>query len=205
MNDDDMLAAMRSSLTGTKDALTHVHMDQRPEAIMAQARSRRLRRSLPGMGAGCLALGIGLALSLSGGSPAASGGSPDARVIHVNVAAWSVNTSSTGLVNVTIRELKDPARLSKTLANADVPVVLTSGRVCTSGDQLQLSRVVHKLPGHGDLVITINPKVMPAGTELVIGIGTLRVGSQHGPAAAFGLEKKGSPLNCHGNAKTVRS
>ena len=106
-------------------------------------------------------------------------------------------------MNVTIRELKDPARLSKILADAGVPVVLTSGRVCTSGDQLQVSRVVRKLPGHGDVMITINPKAMPAGTELVIGIGTLRIGSQHEPGAAFGLEKKGSPLNCTTGAKTV--
>ena len=212
MNDDDMLAAARNSLTGTKDALTHVHMDQRPEAIMARARGRRLRRGLAGIGAGSLALGIGLALSLPGGHPAGSGGSPAAsdgsggpRVVHVNLAAWSVNTSSTGVVNVTIRELKDPAGLSKTLADAGVPVVLTSGRVCTSGDRLQLSRVVRKLPGQGDLVIKINAKAMQAGTELVIGIGTLRIGSQLGPAAAFGLERKGSLLDCHGKAKKVTS
>ena len=212
MNDDDMLAAARSSLTGTKDALTHVHMEQRPEAIMAQARGHRLRRGLPGMGAAGLALGIGLALSLSGGHPAGSGGSLTAsggsgapRVVHVNLAAWSVNTSSTGVVNVTIRELKDPAGLSKTLADAGVPVVLTSGRVCTSGDQLQLSRVVRKLPGQGGLMIKINPKAMPAGTELVIGVGTLRIGSERGPAAAFGLEKKGSRLDCRGKGKKVTS
>jgi hypothetical protein len=209
MNNDDMLAAMRSSLTGTKDALSHVHMDQRPEAIMARARGRRLRRGLPGMGAAGLALGIGLALPLSGGhpgsggSPTASGGSGAPRVVHVNLAAWSVNTSSTGVVNVTIRELKDPAGLSKTLADAGVPVVLTSGPVCTSGDQLQLPRVVRKLPGPGELMIKINPQAMPAGTELVIGIGTLRIGTQQGPAAAFGLEKKGSPLNCPGKPKAA--
>src|SRR5215831_11288243 len=121
MNDDDMLAAARNSLTRTKDSLTYVHMDQRPEAIMARARGRRLRRGLPVIGVGSLALGIGLALSLpgwhpagSGGWPAASGGSGGPRVVHVNLAAWSVNTSSTGVVNVTIRELKDPAGLSKT-------------------------------------------------------------------------------------------
>jgi hypothetical protein len=39
---------------------------------------------------------------------------------------------------------------------------------------------------------------MPDGAELVIGIGHLRLGSQHGPAAAFGLVKAGSSLNCAG-------
>ena len=210
MNDDDMLAAMRSSLTGTKDALTHVHMDQRPEAIMARARGRRLRR-VAGAGTGGLALGIGLALSLSGGMPVASGGHPGAsssssaaRAVHVNLAAWSVHTSPNGLVKVTIHELKDRARLAKTLADAGVPVVLTSGHVCDSSDgKLQVDQVVRKLPGRDGLAMTINPKAMPAGTELVIGIGTLRIGSQQGPAAAFGLEKKGSPLNCPGKPKAA--
>ncbi|GAA1312511.1 hypothetical protein Psi02_76970 [Planotetraspora silvatica] len=209
MNDDDMLAAMRSSLTSTKDALTHVHMDQRPEAIMARARGRRLR-GVAGVGTGGLALAIGLALSLSGGTSVASGGHPGApssssaaRAVHVNLAAWSVNTSPNGLVEVTIRELKDPARLAKTLADAGVPVVLTSGPVCTSDDQLQVSQVVRKLPGPGGLVMSLNPKAMPAGTELVIGIGTLRIGSEQGPGAAFGLQKKGSPLNCSGKPKVA--
>ena len=170
-------------------------MDRPPEAITARARTRRLRRNLPGVSAAGLALGIGLALALSS-SPSA------ARTVHVNLDAWSVNTTSTGLVNVTIRELKDPARLSKTLADAGVPVMLTSGRVCDTGYQAQLSRVVQKLGGSGDVVLTINPAAMPPRTKLVIGIGTARMGSEHFLAAAFTLVKDGSPLACPGGAKT---
>jgi hypothetical protein len=202
MNDDDMLAAMRSSLTSVKESLTDVHMDRSPEAITARARGRWLRRGLPGVTAGGLALGVGLALTLSGGRPAGFGSPPAARTVHVNLAAWSVNTTPAGQVNVTIRELKDPARLSKTLADAGIPVILTSGRVCTDGDQAQLSRVLHKLGGNGDVVLTIHPAAMPAGTKLVIGIGTFRKGSEHFLAAAFGLIKNGSPLACPGGAKT---
>jgi len=201
MNDDDMLAAMRSSLTSVKDSLTDVHMDRPPETITARARARRLRRGLPGAGAAGLALGIGLALTLSG-HPAGSGGPPAARTVHVNLAAWSVNTTPAGQVNVTIRELKDPARLSKTLADAGVPVMLTSGRVCDTGYQAQLSRVVQKLGGSGDVVLVINPAAMPPRTKLVIGIGTARMGSEHFLAAAFTLIKDGSPLACPGGAKT---
>ena len=166
-------------------------MDRPPEAITARARTRRLRRNLPGVSAAGLALGIGLALALSS-SPSA------ARTVHVNLDAWSVNTTSTGLVNVTIRELKDPAGLARTLANAGIPVQLTFGRVCSpsSGDLPQLSQVLHKLGGRGDVVLTINPAAMPAGTELVIGIGTFHYGSRQGLAAAFGLTNVGSPLDC---------
>jgi hypothetical protein len=196
MNDCDMLAATRSSLTSVKDSFTDVHMDQPPEAIIARARRRRMRRGLPAaIGGGGLALGIGLAMSMSGGGPVAPQG------VHVNLAAWSVNTSSGGQVDVTIRQLKDPARLSHTLADAGVAVKLTGGRVCApaSGDESQLSKVVRKLPSpRGDVVLRIDPAAMPAGQQLVIGIGHLRMGSHHGRAAAFGLIKQGTSLNCHG-------
>lgn len=206
MNDDDMLAAMRSSLAGAKDALTDVHLNRPPEAIMARARGRRLRRGLPGVGAGGLALGIGLALALPGGSPVASGGSqvapggsPASRAVHVNLAAWSVNTSSNGLVSVTIRELKDRAGLQRTLAAAGIPAILTSGRVCNSSvDPALLSKVLAKVAVRGETQITINPAAMPPGTELVIGIGILRHGSQRVHAAALGLTKKGAPMDCSG-------
>jgi len=197
MNDDDVLAATRSSLTSIKDSLSDVHMDRPPAAIIARARGRRLRRSLPALGGGGLALGIGLALSLSG-SPAPA----PAHGVHVNLAAWSVDTTPSGKVDVTIRQLKDPARLSHTLADAGVPVKLTFGSVCTTtSEDSQLAKVVQKLASpRDDVMLKINPAAMPDGMELVIGIGHLRLGSQSGRAAAFGLIKDGSSLSC-GTAK----
>ena len=190
MNDEDMLAAMRSSLTSVKDSLTGVHMAQPPEAITARARARRLRRGLSGAGAGSLALAIGLALAWPGGPPAA-------RAVHVNLDAWSVNTTSAGLVDVTIRELKDPAQLRQALADAGVPAILTFGKVCTatSGDLPQLPQVLNKEKGGGGVFLTINPAAMPAGSELVIGV--VAKGPERGLAAGFGLIKDGSPLACH--------
>jgi hypothetical protein len=193
MNDDDMLAAMRSSLTSVKDSLADVHLDQSPDAIITRARGRRLRRGLPGIAAGALALAAGLAVTLPGSSPADKG-------VHVNLAAWSVNTTSAGQVDVTIRQLKDPARLSRTLARAGVPVVLTSGPVCTGAED-DMSKVVTKHADPRDVFLTITPAAMPAGTELVIGIGTLRDGPSSSPAAAFGLAKVGSPLDCGSGPK----
>ena len=189
MNDDDVLAAMRSSLTSVKDSLADVHMEQPPEAITARARARRLRRGLSGVGAGGLALAIGLALALSGGPSAA-------RAVHVNLDAWSVNTTPAGLVDVTIRELTDPARLRQALADAGVPAMLTFGKVCTatSGDLPQLPQVLHKEKGGDGVLLTINPAAMPPGSELVIGV--VAEGPQRGLAAGFGLITDGSPLAC---------
>jgi hypothetical protein len=50
--------------------------------------------------------------------------------VHVNLDAWSVNTTASGQVTVTIRDLKDPALLRQTLAEAGVPAIVTSGEVC---------------------------------------------------------------------------
>jgi hypothetical protein len=208
MNHDDTLAVVRSSLAGTTAGLADVHMDRPAEAIMRRARARRLRRAVPGVGAGALALGLALSLSGApssdpGAPPTASGGSAHVGGVHVNLAAWSVNTLPNGLVNVTLRELKDPQRLSTTLADAGIPVVLTSGRVCGSDGKLQVDQVVRKVSSDDGLAVTIDPAAIPAGTELVIGLGTYRNGSEQGPAAAFGLEEKGSRMDCSGGDKTV--
>lgn len=53
-------------------------------------------------------LGVGHSLTLTAG-PAAS------RPVHLNLDAWSVNTTSTGLVKLTVRELQDQALLERTL------------------------------------------------------------------------------------------
>ena len=68
------------------------------------ARSGRPRASA----AGAAVLGVGLSLTLTAG-PAAS------RSVHLNLDAWSVNTTSTGLVELTVRELQDQALLERTL------------------------------------------------------------------------------------------
>jgi hypothetical protein len=195
MNDDDMLAAMRSSLAGVKDSLTDVHLDRPPEAITARARARRLRRGLTGVGAAGLALGLGLALP---------GGPAGQRAVHVNLAAWSVNTTSAGLIDITIRELQDPAALRQALADAGVPATVTFGQVCTGAESLpQIDQVLHKQrpTESSDVVLTVDPAAMPAGTELVIGVARAaapgKTGSGPGLVAGFGLARDGARLTCH--------
>jgi hypothetical protein len=113
MNDNKLLTAMRSSLTGVKDSLTDVHMDCPVSATTGRARA-------------AVALGAGLSFTLTAG-PAAS------RSVHVNLDAWSVNTTSTGQVELTVRELQDQALLEQTLANAGVPAIVKLRRVLRGG------------------------------------------------------------------------
>jgi hypothetical protein len=164
MNDDEMLTAMRSSLTAVKESLTDVRMDRSADTITGRARRRRLGRGLSAAGAAGVALGVGLAVAFSGGQQGT-------RPVHVNLDAWSVDTTSSGQVNVTIRDLKDPALLRQTLAEAGVPAIVTSGEVCGTGKSLpQMKQVlIHTVRDVDGTVFTIDPAAMPSGSELSFG------------------------------------
>jgi hypothetical protein len=193
MNDDEMLTALRSSLTGVKDSLTEVHLDRSADAIRARARGRQLRRGLAGAGAGGTALGVGLALALGGSGTSAPPVHVGAQSVHVNLDAWSVNTESGGLVYVDVRELQDAGLLRQTLARAGVPAIVTFGEFCTgaSGGG-NLDQVLGKSAvGGGKL--TINPAAIPAGSELSIGIVS---NPGKGFDNSFAIVKDGSRLTC---------
>jgi hypothetical protein len=173
-------------------------LNRSADAIRAQARGRRLRRGLAGVGAGGTALGVGLALAVGGGSGTSS------RSVHVNLDAWSVNTLSSGLVYVDVRELRDPALLRQTLARAGAPAIVTFGEFCTGasgGDVGNLQRILGKAALDGEPKLTINPAAIPAGSELSIGIVSISKHGVKGLGSSFGLVKEGSRLTC-GNPQT---
>lgn len=195
MNDDMLLTAVRSSLTSVKDSLADVHMDRPVSAITGRARARRLRRGLFGGAAAAVALGAGLSLTLTT-SPAAS------RSVHVSLDAWSVSTTSTGQVELTVRELQDQALLEQTLADAGVPAIVNFGEFCGAAhqaDNLTGTTGTHVLgrpvtSGGALLAITINPAAIPSGAKLDIGVQG--IGSGHG-IFEDEIVKDGSPLSCH--------
>jgi len=196
MNDEEMLATLRSSLTMVKESLTDVHLDRSADAIRARARSRRLRRGLAGAGAGGIALGVGLALAVGSGT--------SARSVHVNLDAWSVNTLSNGLVYVDVRELRDSVLLRRTLARAGVPAIVTFGEFCTEasgGNAGNLQQILGKAAPGGEPKLTIKPAAIPAGSELSIGIVSVPSESANELQASFGLVTEGSQLTC-GNPDT---
>src|SRR5215469_9471601 len=193
MNDDEMLATMRSSLTGITESMTDVRLERPVGAIQARARGRRLRRSLAAAGTGGLALGIGLALAAGGGSPAG------ARPVHVNLDAWSVNTLSSGLVYLDVRELQNPALLRQTLADAGVPAIVTFGEFCTGpggANTVDLQQILGKTGADGKPRLTINPAGIPHGSELSIGIVSDWKSGYHGLDASFGVVQTGARLSC---------
>jgi hypothetical protein len=195
MNDDELLTAMRTSLTGVSDSLTDVHLDRPVSAITGRARARHLRRGLAGGAAAAVALGVGLSLTLTSG-PAAS------RSVHVNLAAWSVNTTSTGQVELTLRELRDQDRLEQTLADAGVPAIVNFGQFCepvSQADNLTATMGTHFIQRPvgraGVLVgILIDPAAIPSGVTVDIGVEDF--GTGHGYFVDE-IIKNGAPLTCH--------
>jgi hypothetical protein len=195
MNDDELLTAMRSTLTDVRDSLTGVHLDRPVAAITGRARARHLHRGLAGGAVAAVALGVGLSLTLTA-SPAAS------RSVHVNLAAWSVNTTSTGQVKLTLRELQDQALLEKTLADAGVPAIVNFGKFCepvNQADNLTATTGTHfvqrPVGREGVLVgILIDPAAIPSGATVDIGVED--IGTGHGYYVDE-IIKNGAPLTCH--------
>lgn len=192
MNDDQLLTAVRSSLTGS---LADVHLDRPVAEITRRARYRRLRRCLAGGAVAAIALGTGLALTLTAGSPAA-------RAVHVNLAAWSVNTTPTGKVELALRELQNQALLEQTLAAAGVPAIVNFGKFCepvNQADDLTATTGTRFIGGparnaEGLAAIVINPAAIPAGATVVIGVEDFSTGQTYFEDEII---KNGAPLSCH--------
>jgi hypothetical protein len=173
MNDDELITAVKESVTG-------VHMDIPVQQIVRRSRAIRARRRIPGL-AGALALAAGAALAVPTLLPA---GHQPSHPTHPQLAAWTVAKQGNGSIRVTIHQLRDPAALQRTLRADGVPVSVTftgqANPACQSynfsGGPSQhrhfLTSMVTSLPGHGNLrVLVIHPAAFPAGVGLAIAAG----------------------------------
>jgi hypothetical protein len=168
MNDDELITAVRESVTG-------VHMDIPAEQIVSRSRAIRARRRIPAV-AGALAVAAGTALAVTALLP--SGHQPS-HPASAQLAAWTVVKQADGDIRVTIHELRDPAALQSTLRADGVPVSVTfigqSNPACQPyglGGSHLLRSMVTALPGHGNLrVLVIHPSAFPAGAGLAIAAG----------------------------------
>ena len=196
MNDDEMLTALRSSLVGTRESLGEVCFDRPVSAVVGKARGKRLQRGLSAGVAGGLALGMGLTLGLSGGGQAPSGG------VHVNLDGFSVNTTSHGLVDVTISDLRNPAQLRAALAQAGIPAIVNVGKDCHAGPSLpQIRKVVLHDEQPRRAVWQVNPAAIPAGTELDFSVAHVAQAQPSHQTRVFGwaslyLIRDGAKLTC---------
>jgi hypothetical protein len=181
VNDDHTLTVIKDRLAEVRDSLEEVDPRIPASAIVARARRSRVRRRLiPGL-AGVLALALAAALALTTLAPAS-------HHPRVQLAAWTVVTQPGGTVLVTIRELRDPAGLQRTLRADGVPATVTFlnqqnpachpwpgaalyGMHTPAGNTL-FSQVFPPNPGPPG-VIVIRPSALPSGggVQLAAGFG----------------------------------
>lgn len=205
MNDQEALAAVRASLTQVRDALDDVHMRRPATALVATARARQRRRRLSGGALGCALLAVTLLLTVL--LPASGG----RAAVHVNLAAWSVNTNPDGTVTVATRSVADPGRLQRVLAQAGVPARVRFGELCWPADYTLLpqQRAVVKGPFHtGSWYVTklpmfdpfkwvIVPAAMPQGSLLQISeLHPVRTATSAGAPLMINLIRAAQPATC---------
>lgn len=124
MSDADVLTAARDSLYKTRIA-----DPPDVESIMASGTARRRRRLIPSV-TGTLAVAAGAALALTALAPASHQAGHDVgrQAGHqsaIQLTAWTVTKLADGNISITIRELRDPAGLQKTLRADGVPASVT--------------------------------------------------------------------------------
>lgn len=124
MNDDELITVLR-------EQRGRIPMTTPVEQIISRGRAVRARRRLPGVAAAAgtaaaAAVAVSVALPAShpaSGHPAAS---HPASGPGVQLAAWTVTRQADGSIQVSFfGELRDPAKLQRTLRADRVPVSVT--------------------------------------------------------------------------------
>jgi hypothetical protein len=126
------------------------------------------RQSLAGLSAaGVVGAGVALGLALTGSAPAHATGT-------IRTAAFTLVSNADGTATLTINNdvLFEPGILQSDLAHDGIPAKVTAGSFCSSDPApaaaSQVISVPKIQPGQAPTV-TINPRAMPAGTELSFG------------------------------------
>ncbi len=173
MNDTNAVDTVRDSLTTARDSLTQVHMTMPLDTIVRHGRARRRRHRLTGL-AGAAVVAAGAVLAVIALLPA---NHPASRQPRVQLAAWTVVKQSGGIIQVTMRELRDPAGLQAALRADGVPASVSFGNgqqtACrpypgggfrTSANPALINSV---FPG-GDGSVNIRPSALPSDTGVLL-------------------------------------
>jgi hypothetical protein len=165
MNDQELMTAVKQSVSGA-------HMHVPAEQIVSRSRAIRARRRTS-VAAGALAVAAGAALAVTALVPSG-------RASHqptAQLAAWTVTKQANGDIHVTLRQLRDPAGLQRTLRADGVPATVTfkdqRNPACHSypagTSQSQNRRMLSSAAapaGHNSMVI--HPSALPSDAGLQI-------------------------------------
>jgi hypothetical protein len=182
MNDDELMTAVRDSFAGD-------HLATPVEQIARRSRAVRTRRRIPAL-AGVLAVAAGAAIAVITLVPA---GHQPSHPVTAQLAAWTVTKQADGSVTVTLRQMKDPAGLQRTLRADGVPASVTffgqQNQACLpypyhpgqNRSEIVRQTMIRGLPngtGPSDTIVrpapgglVIEPTALPRGVGLQIGAG----------------------------------
>jgi hypothetical protein len=135
-----------------------------------------------------------------------------AAAVHVNLAAWSVNTNPDGTVTVKTRQVSDPRRLQHVLAEAGIPALVRWGEVCwvPPGQYLPTAGIVDGPDYVGgeappvwiggrpypNTVWTFTPSKMPPGARYMITATPHNQPGYQGGDWSWGLIRDNAHLTC---------
>jgi hypothetical protein len=160
MNDNELITALR-------EQRDKVPMNTPVEQIISRGRAVRARRRIPRV-AGALGAAAAVAFAVSVALPA---GHP-ASEPRAQLAAWTVARQADGSIQVTIRELRDPAGLQRTLRADGVPASVTFTGQENPACQPYLgaggNMAVSDRAWRRDRILVIRPSALPSGTGLQI-------------------------------------
>jgi hypothetical protein len=173
MNDDELITAVRESVTS-------VHTATPVEQIVNRGRAVRARRRTPGV-AGALALAAGAAVAVTALVPA----SHQASQPGAQLTAWTVVKQADGNIYVTIRQFRDPAGLQSRLRADGVPASVTFSGQQNPACQLYpyaadpgLTGKAVSVRSEGQNTLTvIHPSALPSGAGLQFASSLQRPGT----------------------------
>ncbi len=156
-------------ITMVREQRPSVPMTTPVEQIISRGRAVRTRRRIPGI-AGALAGAAAVALAVAALLPA---GHQAGRPSPIQLAAWTVVKHADGTIVVTVRQLRDPAGLQRTLRADGVPASVTfSGhqpRAC-HGYPVDHALMNKVFGGHGPPLV-IRPSALPSGAGIQLNPG----------------------------------
>jgi hypothetical protein len=187
MNDEELIMAVRAQ----RDK---VPMNTPVEQIISRGRAVRTRRWVRRV-AGTLAVtaaavAVAVTTLVPSGHPA-------------QLAAWTVTKQADGKIHITIRELRDPAGLQRTLRAEGVPAVVSysyATRLCQSDwvpEPQALFDTIAQV--HADKTtesIVIDPSAIPRGLKLAIGDDILLPDHPKGGPPGIGIGFVNSTAQC---------
>ena len=156
-------------MTMVREQRSSVPMTTPVEQIISRGRTVRTRRRIPSV-AGALAGAAAVALAVAALLPA---GHQANRLPPLQLAAWTVVKHADGKVVVTVRQLRDPAGLQRTLRADGVPATVTffgqEPRACRNYPLDPA--LLHRIFSFNQPPLVIHASALPDGTGVRLGPG----------------------------------